>query len=111
MADFKIGDRVLYKAGTAQEMRGTIVSRYTGTLGDPEGSWWVQWVGHTQRLWVDSYKITLDTSVSPGLKEAQSLNHSELKNSEVSLRSWILKDSPSTEEIHGACKFLEFSEA
>lgn len=105
MSKFKVDDRVIYNKGMSSEDRGVITELESlddhGTGG---ARWWVRWDrSGTNQHSAEAY-LCLENETSVQQREVNETSSLEMK-----LIGWILKDSPTGEEIQAACKFLKYA--
>lgn len=96
MSSFKAGDRVVYDKGSMNEDHGTILRpKSTEGYGDnPDDRYWARWDSNSQEEHCSVKHLELEVQSSIDL--------------ESKLRSWILKEKPTTDHIQGACEFIKF---
>lgn len=101
---FMIGSRVSFHKGQNDEDHGIIVKEYDDCCGT---SWWVRWDSNGEVAWIHERVITHEVQ-KVQVQEVLPLKPVPFQIPEASLSAWVLKDSPSLEEIQGVCKFMKF---
>lgn len=107
MSKFKVGDRVIYDFGRPSVDCGTITELMSegGAWGEEE--WWVRWDSSGALQHAPARRLRPE----PILVQLEQEDPQKVLSLELKLVGWIMKDTPTAEEIQAACKFLKFAQA